>query len=119
MLSMNATTTESVEVRLLPFEGACLLGELEAFTAQAGDAVAREHLAAIVDRLDDGQAVASWLGEYVRLELKPDEVVELLEAVVAIMNSDTVRTQEVDLAISNIGEKLATFGYVRHSGRQA
>ncbi len=117
MSPMNETTTETVEVRLLPFEGTCLLGALKDLATEAGDDSSRERLASIVDRLDDCQAVASWLGEYVRLEVQPDEVVEILEAVVAVLNSDTDRPKEVATAISNVGEKLATFGYARRSAR--
>lgn len=117
MTSINETALETVEVRLMPHEGTCLQRALEALSGQPRGDSSREWLAPIVDRLDNSNAVASWLGEYVRLELKPEEVVELLEAIVAILNSDTCPSRKADIALSNVGEKLATFGYSRRAGR--
>lgn len=118
MSSLNETATETVEVRLMPHEGTCLQQALEALSGEVGGGLSRERLTPIVERLDDSNAVASWLGEYVRLELRPDEVVELLEAIVAILNLDTLQSREVGIALSNVGEKLATFGYARRTTRQ-
>lgn len=115
MTSLNETATETVEVRLTPQEGKCLERALESLAEEGGHPSAPVGLAAIIDRIDDSNAVAAWLGEYVRLELQPDEVVELLEAIVAILNRDTLPSREMGVALSNIGEKLATFGYSRRT----
>ena len=117
MSSVNEAAAETVEVRLMPYEGACLQDMLEVLLTESGTLCSRRQLALIVARLDESNAVASWLGEYVRLDLERDGVIELLEAIVATLNSDRVQTQRVLVTLSNIAEKLATFAFTP-DGRQ-
>lgn len=119
MTTKTESDTETLEVRLLPYEGTCLLATLEALAAEARDDSPNKALTPLVNRLDESNAVASWLGEYVRLELRPDEVVELLEVILSTLNRDPMQPKPVGIALSNIGEKLATFGYARRNAKRA
>ncbi|MDD4266719.1 MAG: hypothetical protein GXY25_07910 [Pirellulaceae bacterium] len=118
MTARIESETETLEVRLLPYEGTCLLAALETLAAEARDDFPRETITALANRLDASNAVASWLGEYVRLELRPAEMVELVEVIVSTLNRDPVQPKAVGIALSNIGEKLATFGYARRNGKR-
>ena len=98
---------ETVEITLTPEEGHHLLKFLDSPGTNGHDRPSFPTRQAVEHKLDDANALARWLREYVRLELDRTEAAELLDSLHPPLSGDNLLAEGARLALSAVRDHLS------------